>query len=75
MYTCTRGIPIYVIASTFHISKGCLTKSNAGGMLRRKKKKKKKKSGAPWLSFLTVSKVSEYKRFRIVCVLMFPVAA
>ena len=35
----------------------------------------KPKSGAPWLFNLTVRRVSENKRTRIVRVLMFPVAA
>ena len=35
----------------------------------------KPKSGAPWLFILAACRVSETKRFRIVCVLMFPVAA
>ena len=35
----------------------------------------KPKSGAPRLFILTACRVSENKRFRIVCVLMFPVAA
>ena len=35
----------------------------------------KLKSGAPWLFILTACRVSENKRFRIVRILMFPVAA
>ena len=35
----------------------------------------KNKSGAAWLFFLTACRVRENKRFRIVLVLMFPVAA
>ena len=35
----------------------------------------KPKSGAPWLFILTACRVCENKRFQIVRVLMFPVAA
>ena len=35
----------------------------------------KPKSGAPWLFIITACRVCENKRFRIVRVLMFPIAA
>ena len=35
----------------------------------------KPKSGAPWLFIFTACRVSKNKRFRVVRVLMFPVAA